>query len=79
MTIKDKQIFICDFGAVNWMEYVDVYIFKGITVSLLKDRADRQLMSKNARKMKFIHYSLMVFLFCSTVFLFYMIISYIYV
>lgn len=60
MTLEDKQTFPCDFGEVNFTEYQDVYVFKGIVATLLGDHSDKQTLKRNARKMKLIHYSFIV-------------------
>lgn len=72
MTLKDKKTFPCDFGEVNWSEYLKIYMFKGIAVSLLGDRSDKQTLKMNARKKKLIHYTFIGFCVLCAVFLFYM-------
>lgn len=75
MTLEDKKTFPCDFGEVKWSEYQDVYIFKGITATLLGDRSDKKQLKRNADKWKLIHYSFLVFCALFAVSLLYMIVK----
>lgn len=75
MTLDDKKIFPCDFGEVSWPEYRDCYVYKGITATLLGDRSDTETLRKNARKMKLIHYSFVVFCVWCAIVLFYLVLK----
>lgn len=68
MTLKDKELFPCDFGTLNWTEYKEIYFFKGIVKSLLKENLDREKMRKNAIKLIMLHYGVVLFGLCMVYF-----------
>lgn len=71
MTLHDKKTFPCDFGEVCWSDYRNIYIYKGIVETLLNDKSDKATLERNARKMKFMHYSVVaLFVLCVSTLIF---------
>lgn len=75
MTLEDKKTFPCDFGQVNWPEYRDIYIYTGISATLLGDKSDRQTLKRNSNKMKILHYSAVVIFYCVVAFFGFMVLK----
>ncbi|KAJ6636616.1 Fatty acyl-CoA reductase wat [Pseudolycoriella hygida] len=75
MTLGDKKKFPCDFGEVNWPEYRDTYVYKGIVATLLGDRSDKQTLKQNALKMGAVHYSFLTLCVCLFSYVFYVVLK----